>query len=519
MNTINKEGVIYTRVSSQKQVVHGNGLDSQHAACLAYAKENNITVIQSFQDAAFSGKTSDRPGLADLIKFLKKRREETIVIFDDISRLSRNVEDYYMLKIQIHKCGGKLISLKDDLESDDPINQLKENMLIAFADFDRKNNAQRVNSRMRARLAKGFWIFTPPVGMVFKDKILYPDIVNSTLIEKIFEDYALGKYLTYESIIDSPEARQLINLKTNQPYSIKHNFIKLMLTNKLYMGVIDYPKWDIKNITASHQGFINKGLFLEVQNKINKKGQKKHSSIGIDHFPLKGDLECGSCSQKLVANYAKGRSKNYPYYRCDSSKKDCASTPKNIRRDVIHEEFIELLKQARINKEILKLADKIIEDTYKKNSHHQRGIKNHHESKIKELSKRKEKQLAKLILATNASVIKALENEIESIDRQIEALATYEPSSNDLSFLRLQGQALLGQPDKAWQQANSRTKKLIFDFIFEENIKVVNGKIGTVKYTLPYRLMSNKRIPKNRLVELGGIEPPTSCVPRKRSPS
>ena len=122
-------------------------------------------------------------------------------------------------------------------------------------------------------------------------------------------------------------------------------------------------------------------------------------------------------------------------------------------------------------------------------------------------------------MATNASVIKALENEIESIDRQIEALGTYEPSSNDLSFLRLQGQTLLGQPDKAWQQANSRTKKLIFDFIFEENIKVVNGKIGTVKYTLPYRLMSNKRIPKNRLVELGGIEPPTSCVPRKRSPS
>jgi len=26
-------------------------------------------------------------------------------------------------------------------------------------------------------------------------------------------------------------------------------------------------------------------------------------------------------------------------------------------------------------------------------------------------------------------------------------------------------------------------------------------------------------MPKNRMVELGGIEPPTSCVPRKRSPS
>ena len=200
-----------------------------------------------------------------------------------------------------------------------------------------------------------------------------------------------------------------------------------MLTNKLYMGVIDYPKWGIENITASHQGFIKEGLFLEVQNRISKKGKKKYSSIGLDHFPLKGDLQCGSCSQKLVANYAKGRSKNYPYYRCDSSQELCSASPKNIRRDVIHDDFIKLLKQARIRKEVLKLADQIIEDTYMKNSNHQRGIKNHNESKIKELSKRKEKQLAKLILATNASVIKALENEVESIDRQIDALESKRP--------------------------------------------------------------------------------------------
>ena len=61
---------------------------------------------------------------------------------------------------------------------------------------------------------------------------------------------------------------------------------------------------------------------------------------------------------------------------------------------------------------------------------------------------------------------------------------------------------MLSHPDKVWQQAIAKTKKLIFDFIFEENIKVVNGKIGAVKYTLPYRLMSNKRIPKKGVVEL-----------------
>ena len=61
---------------------------------------------------------------------------------------------------------------------------------------------------------------------------------------------------------------------------------------------------------------------------------------------------------------------------------------------------------------------------------------------------------------------------------------------------------MLSHPDKVWQQAIAKTEKLIFDFIFEENIKVVNGKIGAVKYTLPYRLMSNKRIPKKGVVEL-----------------
>ena len=62
-------------------------------------------------------------------------------------------------------------------------------------------------------------------------------------------------------------------------------------------------------------------------------------------------------------------------------------------------------------------------------------------------------------------------------------------------------------------------KKIIFNFVFEENLQVINGKIGTTKYTLPYRVMKGKTFSSKGLVELGGIEPPTSCVPRKRSPS
>ena len=160
-----------------------------------------------------------------------------------------------------------------------------------------------------------------------------------------------------------------------------------------------------------------------------------------------------------------------------------------------------------------------MEDTFNKNSNHLSSIKNHNQVKIDELSKRKKAQLDKIIEASNPSVIKVLEKEIEAIDRQIEALELVQYSKDDVIRFKLQGKTLLSHPDKAWQQADTNTKKIIFNFIFEENLKVIDGKIGNTKYTLPYRVMGGKTSPGGGLVELGGIEPPTSCVPRKRSPS
>jgi len=43
--------------------------------------------------------------------------------------------------------------------------------------------------------------------------------------------------------------------------------------------------------------------------------------------------------------------------------------------------------------------------------------------------------------------------------------------------------------------------KIIFDFIFEDSLKICDGKIGTAKYSLPYRLMSQNVKDKKHLVE------------------
>ena len=378
-----------------------------------------------------------------------------------------------------------------------------------MAEFERRTNNQKSKFYDEREIRSGFWVFRPPAGMLVKDKLLIPDEVNSPLIKKIYEDYANGKYHSYQVVKKSKEARLLINLKTNKPYQLGSTFIKKFLTNKLYTGVVEYMPWGIQEVNSLNKGFIDRQLFDDVQARIRKKPRKAYTKVNDEEFPLKGNIECGSCSQILRFNHSKGRSKKYPYYRCDNTK-TCDASPKSMPRDVIHNDFINLLKEAAIKKEVLVLAEKIMEDTFNKNSTHLKGIKHHNDIKIKKLTSLRKKQLDKVVSVSNPNVIHVLEKEINKIDDQIAALREYEVPEDDLRSYKLQGLEILRQPHIAWQNANLIKKRMIFDFIFEDNLKTINGRIGTAKYSLPYRLMSNNRIPKNRLVELRGIEPRTS---------
>ena len=78
---IEKEGVIYTRVSTVKQATEGSGLDGQKASCLDYAKNNGIKIIKTFSDGGFSGGTTKRPDLIKLISFLKSCSVRCLVAF------------------------------------------------------------------------------------------------------------------------------------------------------------------------------------------------------------------------------------------------------------------------------------------------------------------------------------------------------------------------------------------------------------------------------------------------------
>ena len=131
MNTTINEGVIYTRVSSDKQVKEGNGLDSQLFYCKKLAKDKSIKVIGIFEDPGVSGKLLYRPGLEKMKRFLKNRNRSTWLIIDDLDRFSRlEAYDYFHLKRELIELGAKFISVNDDLVTESPETELMENQKI-----------------------------------------------------------------------------------------------------------------------------------------------------------------------------------------------------------------------------------------------------------------------------------------------------------------------------------------------------------------------------------------------------
>src|SRR6218665_29394 len=95
MTAISTKALIYCRVSSSKQVSHGDGLRSQETRCREYAGHRGYEVVEAFHDTITGGE-SVRAGVKALLKFLKAhRRENYIVIIDHIDRFARDIRGHW----------------------------------------------------------------------------------------------------------------------------------------------------------------------------------------------------------------------------------------------------------------------------------------------------------------------------------------------------------------------------------------------------------------------------------------
>lgn len=92
-----KKAVIYCRVSSDRQVLEGHGLDGQEKRCRDFAKFHNLAIEEVFRDAGVSGSIIEREGIQALLNYISLKGGYSVIV-DDLSRFARHVVDHFTLK-------------------------------------------------------------------------------------------------------------------------------------------------------------------------------------------------------------------------------------------------------------------------------------------------------------------------------------------------------------------------------------------------------------------------------------
>lgn len=125
----------YARVSTKGQANDGNGLEVQEKLL----REHGAAII--YHDA-FTGTKVDRPELSKLVEVLQ---DGDILIVSKLDRLGRSLSKTSELITELLERGVTINILNLGVLSNDSVNTLMRNVLLAFAQFERDMIVERTS--------------------------------------------------------------------------------------------------------------------------------------------------------------------------------------------------------------------------------------------------------------------------------------------------------------------------------------------------------------------------------------
>lgn len=198
----------YLRVSTDKQVEHGYGLDVQRAAISAWAKTTGRKVVQWRVDEGVCGANGleNREALPLALGDLQDGTAGGLVVFK-LDRLARDLIIQETLIAEVRKAGGEIFTtaageagyLADD--PDDPSRKLIRQVLGAVNEYERAMIVLRMKAGRRIKASRGGYagFGSPAFGQRSIDKELVADEAEQAAVARILE--LRGEGLSLREII------------------------------------------------------------------------------------------------------------------------------------------------------------------------------------------------------------------------------------------------------------------------------------------------------------------------------
>jgi len=184
-----KTAIIYTRFSPRPDADTSKSNEQQEKRCRDYCCKHGYNVSHVCSDSNISGSKMFRPGLSNAL-FALLSFPKGVLVADSPDRLARDLLVSLTIRKQVEELGCTIEYADGSPSGDEPEAILMQNIMAAFASYERSRYSRRTKAGMARKKADGVWCGRPPIGW----KI---DSVSKSLVRNVSEHRVISAIITW----------------------------------------------------------------------------------------------------------------------------------------------------------------------------------------------------------------------------------------------------------------------------------------------------------------------------------
>jgi site-specific DNA recombinase len=311
---------IYTRVSTDAGLDQDfNSLDAQYEGASAYIRSQAhagwALLRKRYDDGGFSGGSTARPALQDLLADVRLRKIDIIVVYK-VDRLTRSLADFAKLVELFDAHGVSFVSVTQQFNTTTSMGRLTLNVLLSFAQFEREVTSERIRDKIAASKRKGLWVGgVVPLGYQAKDRKIAVVENEAKTVRHIFRRYLeLGSLNRLLADLRSSgvitKARPLTTGKTIGGIPFTRGPLAHLLRNRFYIGEIHYKG---ETLPGEQPPILDRTLFDAVQARLDQQRSNHTNDRNASDALLMG-LIFDDAGYRMTPTHALKKGVRYRYY-------------------------------------------------------------------------------------------------------------------------------------------------------------------------------------------------------------
>ncbi len=481
-----KNVIIYTRVSTAEQADKGYSLPYQKGSLEKFCELQGYNIVAHFEED-YSAKTFDRPKwnlLMDYVKSNRKGVDEILMVKWD--RFSRHSENALAARRILNGHGVNVNTVEQPLDFSIPESKIMLALYLAVPEVENDKNSARTTVASRQARIEGCWTGSAPYGYSnFRNEAgkstLTPND-KSNIVREAFEMFSTGLYSV-------SELRKKLTLKG---FKLSKMSTFAMLRNVAYLGKILIKEWEKNDAFLAdglHAPIITDEQFNDVQNILKGRKKKEYKLVSRnEELPLRGFLKCKCCGGNLTGSKSKGSHASYFYYHCNNNR-----CKERFRADKANLDFLDYLQTFQFPEEVLMLYYEILKDVFKRSSQEQREKISGYENEVDKLNNSlksvQDKYVNDLISQSEYESIRKRYNSTIS-EMLVKATELKAGIKDPLKHLKSSFNVLL-HLSKFYSDADIEVKQKIIRSIFPEKLEYFNREYRTNRLNEVFSLIAS----------------------------